>query len=237
MAAAPTLENAARLVQAFQLARAHAEQRAALARSIAATEAQTVAAAAPYNFPGSELRNEMMAMVDQVRQAAREAQIAAEAAVDVVSSLREAAAHISVEYPDHAAILAPMLAVPAPAPAPAPAPMPAHAAAPVVPLAQRNIPEGSNNTITMNAIHNGNEMVNFHNEYAVGRYYKRHTYNMLPNPKINPYSRAHIANPARYIAHVVPPPEPAAHANANAAAPRRRKINNRRTRRRQRRLM
>lgn len=44
----------------------------------------------------------------------------------------------------------------------------------------RNIPNNSTNAITFNDIKNGNLMVNFHNRYSHGNYFKKSTYNSLP---------------------------------------------------------
>ncbi len=53
------------------------------------------------------------------------------------------------------------------------------------------VPNNARNVITNNAIENGNDMVNFHGEYNMGRYYKRSTYNAL-RAKKNPYTRRNI---------------------------------------------
>ena len=71
-------------------------------------------------------------------------------------------------------------------------------------VAPRNIPRNAENAITMNAIQNGNNMVNFHGEYNLGRYYKKGTYNSFREPKKNPYTRRNIAstNAVQYKAKV-----------------------------------
>ncbi len=53
------------------------------------------------------------------------------------------------------------------------------------------VPNNAQNIITNNAIQDGNEMVNFHGESNMGRYYKRSTYNAL-RAKKNPYTRRNI---------------------------------------------
>lgn len=59
----------------------------------------------------------------------------------------------------------------------------------------RNVPRNATNTITTNAIADGNVMVNFHDEYSQGRYYKAETYNAIrpiEGKKLNPYTRQEI---------------------------------------------
>jgi hypothetical protein len=62
------------------------------------------------------------------------------------------------------------------------------------------IPNSSEDAITMNAIEEGNRMVNFHGEKNMGRYYKKSTFNSLK--RTNPYTRRKIlpANRTNYIA-------------------------------------
>jgi hypothetical protein len=65
------------------------------------------------------------------------------------------------------------------------------------------------NAITYNEIKNGNKMVNFHNEYKSGRYYKERTmYNLYTKhnaKKQNPFTRQPIKplNISKYRAHLV----------------------------------
>jgi hypothetical protein len=72
--------------------------------------------------------------------------------------------------------------------------------------ANRNIPSGSSNTISLNNIANGNSMMDFHNEYQHGRYYKntnlsKFTKNRNGYP-LNPITRQRITNATRYKASV-----------------------------------
>jgi hypothetical protein len=69
-------------------------------------------------------------------------------------------------------------------------------------LNTRIIPAGSQNALLSNAIRNGNRMVNFQGEYGRGRYYKQSTYNKIPEPKRNPFSRERITYKTQYKAHV-----------------------------------
>jgi hypothetical protein len=66
----------------------------------------------------------------------------------------------------------------------------------------RTIPAGARNAVMLNAIQDGNSMVNFQNEYSRGRYYKKSTYNQLPEPKQNPFSRERIVAKTQYKAKV-----------------------------------
>lgn len=68
----------------------------------------------------------------------------------------------------------------------------------------RNIPRGSNSALMTNIAEN-DEMVNFHNEYTLGRFYTRANYNGLKAPKRNPMTRRNISrnNVKRYRAHLV----------------------------------
>lgn len=68
---------------------------------------------------------------------------------------------------------------------------------------ERNVAENAENAIMLNAIENGDEMVNFHGEFNRGHLYKKSTFNSLPKnrngTKKNPMSRATIrANNVRY---------------------------------------
>ncbi len=66
----------------------------------------------------------------------------------------------------------------------------------------RNIPSDSSNTISYDNIKEGNTMVNFHDEFKQGRYYKKNTYDKLKE-KINPYTRVPITETTEYKAHIV----------------------------------
>jgi hypothetical protein len=70
-------------------------------------------------------------------------------------------------------------------------------------LNTKNIPAGSTNSVMMNEIQNGNIMTNFQNEFSHGRYYKKSTYNQLPQPKKNPFSRERITSKTNYKAKIV----------------------------------
>lgn len=71
-------------------------------------------------------------------------------------------------------------------------------------LPVRNIPRGSNSALMTNIAEN-DEMVNFHGEYNLGRFYTRANYNGLRTPKRNPMTRRNISrnNVKRYRAHLV----------------------------------
>jgi hypothetical protein len=57
----------------------------------------------------------------------------------------------------------------------------------------KNIPTNAQNAISYNAIQDGNNMVNFHEESTRGRYYKRDSYNQLmASSATNPYTRQPI---------------------------------------------
>lgn len=73
-----------------------------------------------------------------------------------------------------------------------------------------NIPKGSANTITLDDIQEGDEMVNFHGEHEYGRFYKKSSFNRIPVTypsqfKKNPTTRANITrkNAKKYKAHLV----------------------------------
>jgi hypothetical protein len=69
-------------------------------------------------------------------------------------------------------------------------------------LNTRNIPADSTNAVMMNTIEDGNSMVNFQGEFNRGRYYKKSTYNQLPDPKKNPFTRERITSKTNYRARV-----------------------------------
>jgi hypothetical protein len=71
-----------------------------------------------------------------------------------------------------------------------------------MPTNVRTVPAGSRNAVMLNTIQDGNRMVNFQNEYSRGRYYKKSTYNQLPEPKQNPFSRERIVAKTQYKARV-----------------------------------
>jgi hypothetical protein len=73
-----------------------------------------------------------------------------------------------------------------------------------------NISRGSTNTISLDDIEEGDEMVNFHGEHGYGRYYKKSSFNQIPvtypsRYKKNPTTRANITrnNLRKYKAHLV----------------------------------
>ncbi len=74
---------------------------------------------------------------------------------------------------------------------------------PVVVENTRNVPRNATNAITMDPITDGAIMANFHGESALGRFYKKDTYNSM-NPKRNPFTRAPIqpSNVSYYRARV-----------------------------------
>lgn len=85
----------------------------------------------------------------------------------------------------------------------------------------RNLPANAENSISMNAIENGTNMVNFHDEFGHGRYYKASTFNSIRRNndtrlKHNPSTRQPIAptNITRYRARV-PPKTKNTNANTN----------------------
>lgn len=65
-------------------------------------------------------------------------------------------------------------------------------------MGNRNVRANAENAVMLNAIQNGDEMVEFHGESALEepRYYKKSTFNSLPKSargtKKNPYTRAEI---------------------------------------------
>ena len=71
-----------------------------------------------------------------------------------------------------------------------------------MPTNVRTVPAGSRNAVMLNTIQDGNSMVNFQNEYSRGRYYTKSTYDQLPEPKQNPFSREHIVAKTQYKARV-----------------------------------
>jgi hypothetical protein len=67
-------------------------------------------------------------------------------------------------------------------------------------LETRNIPSGSEDAVTMEEIKTGDGMVDFHDEYKNGRYYKESTFYKL-NRK-NPFTRKAITESKKYTAKV-----------------------------------
>ena len=67
----------------------------------------------------------------------------------------------------------------------------------------RNVPRNTENALTLEPIADGNGMVNFHDESARGRYYKKSSYNSMVQ-KINPFTRKAISatNVVQYKAKV-----------------------------------
>jgi hypothetical protein len=76
---------------------------------------------------------------------------------------------------------------------------------PVQNIGSRFLPVNAENTITSNAIEDGNLMVNFQNEFQHGRYYKQSTYNAMQQKK-NPYTQAPITALKQYTAVIGAPP-------------------------------
>jgi hypothetical protein len=70
-------------------------------------------------------------------------------------------------------------------------------------ISVRAIPRNNENALTMEPIADGNGMVNFHDESARGRYYKKSSYNSMVQ-KINPFTRKAInaKNVVQYKAKV-----------------------------------
>lgn len=71
-----------------------------------------------------------------------------------------------------------------------------------------NVPRGSTNTVTLDDIEEGEDMVNFQGEHGYGRYYKASTFDQIPlsgRYKKNPTTRANITrnNVRKYKAHLV----------------------------------
>jgi hypothetical protein len=62
----------------------------------------------------------------------------------------------------------------------------------VSPPVFKNIPRNAENAVMMEPVQDGNNMVNFHGEYDLGRYYKKSTYNSMEYPKKNPFTRRAI---------------------------------------------
>lgn len=76
---------------------------------------------------------------------------------------------------------------------------------PVMNIGSRFLPINSENTISSNAIEDGNLMVNFQNEFGHWRLYKRSTYNSMQQKK-NPYTQAPITALKQYTAIIGGPP-------------------------------
>lgn len=70
-------------------------------------------------------------------------------------------------------------------------------------ISVRAIPRNTENALTLEPIADGNGMVNFHDESARGRYYKKSSYNSMVQ-KINPFTRKAInaTNVVQYKAKV-----------------------------------
>lgn len=62
------------------------------------------------------------------------------------------------------------------------------------------------NMIMYEPIEENNDMINFNNEYNLGRYYKKSTFNLLPEPKRNPYTGKKITRARTYKAKMVNKP-------------------------------
>ena len=68
------------------------------------------------------------------------------------------------------------------------------------PLEERRIPATATNAVTFEAIENGTRMVDFHSEFEHGRFYTQQTFDRLPEPKLNPYTRRPITTTTMYKA-------------------------------------
>jgi ankyrin repeat protein len=69
------------------------------------------------------------------------------------------------------------------------------------------VEEGSENAITYNSIMEGDELVDFHDESKLKRFYKSSTYDSLGRKNVNPFTMAalHPHNLKYYQAHIIPP--------------------------------
>jgi hypothetical protein len=70
------------------------------------------------------------------------------------------------------------------------------------PQEKRELPHGAEDSVTLDTIATGDEMITFHDEFRHGRYYKLSTYERIPVPKKNPHTRALIHDTTRYKAKV-----------------------------------
>jgi len=66
----------------------------------------------------------------------------------------------------------------------------------------RIIKSGEANAISYVNIANGAKMINFHDEFKLGRFYTEDTFNSLKTPKTNPFTAEKIAKATRYTATV-----------------------------------
>jgi hypothetical protein len=92
---------------------------------------------------------------------------------------------------------------------------PVHVAQPLVynnlpNIGNQNVPRGTTNLISTDTIEENDEMVNFHGEKALGRFYKKSTFNSLNHNQLsgrkkNPFTRTpiEIANVQTYRAHLI----------------------------------
>jgi hypothetical protein len=55
-----------------------------------------------------------------------------------------------------------------------------------------SVPFGSENAVLFAPIEDGDALVNFHGESDIGRYYKKESFNLLPKPRLNPFTRKPI---------------------------------------------
>ena len=76
---------------------------------------------------------------------------------------------------------------------------------PVENIGSRFLPVNAENTITSDAIKDGNLMVNFQDEFGHGRLYKLSTYFSMQQKK-NPYTQAPITALRQYTAVIGAPP-------------------------------
>jgi hypothetical protein len=70
------------------------------------------------------------------------------------------------------------------------------------PLEERILPQNATDIITFAPITDGIQMVNFHDEFAHGRYYTKETFDRLPEPKKNPHTRRNITSYRPYKAKI-----------------------------------
>lgn len=70
------------------------------------------------------------------------------------------------------------------------------------PLEERTLPTDARNAVTFASIENGTRMVDFHSEFQHGRYYTQETFDRIPEPKLNPFTRRPITAMVAYKAKV-----------------------------------
>ncbi len=62
----------------------------------------------------------------------------------------------------------------------------------VAPKPSLSVPYGSENSILFTPIGDGDELVDFHEESQLGRFYKKESFNSLQEPRLNPFTRKPI---------------------------------------------